>query len=97
MVGSWVKMGSKLILIVPVSNFQELFTELKKSLRCRDIACRNFKKSQNPIHFGDFEIFFSRFGKIPYFWAQINFRAPYWAKLLHFMGFTNVIWDFFRF
>ena len=44
-----------LILLVLRANFQELFTEFKKMLRCRDIARQSFEKSR--FHFGDVENF----------------------------------------
>ena len=91
------KWGFNWFLLSQSQIFRNFLRNWKSSLCCRDIACRNFKKSRNPIHFGHFQIFFSRFGQIPYFWPQINFRTPYWAKLLHFMGFPNVTWEFLRF
>ena len=78
-----------------VPNVQELFTEMKELIplpRYRTVKVREIREI-----FGLFEIFDFFFGKLEIsliFRPQLNFGTPCWAKLLHFMGFTKVIWNF---
>ena len=43
-------MGSKLILIVPVSNFQELFTELKKKASVAEVSHVEISKNRKILY-----------------------------------------------
>ena len=93
--GSWVKMGFKLILIVPVVNFQEL-TELKKKSALLRYRTSKFGKIAKSYTFWGFWNFLFAIWEILLFLAPDQFQDPIFDQVIASYGFYKRYLGFFE-
>ena len=70
------------------------FSDTWRARSVVEISRNEFSKNAKILYIDDFQIFNRRYLTISYFRPQISFWAPYLAKLMHHMGYSNVIWKF---
>ena len=75
--------------------FVRFFHGIEKAWFVAELSDVKFHQNwRNPVQFSDLRFLLWKFGKSLNIWPYINYMTSYWAKLLHFIGFTNFNCDF---